>query len=448
MDVSDLNLLNQHTLTFGVELEVLVAWLWEDEVDPKPETAGTLPPIIRIPLKEKQEMIDVFGASPTEDQVQDYIYGLMRKTFEENGLRATPGEYTMWDVKGDSSVVSTTDPNGDYSWLGAEIVSPILTTSSEGFGAVRSVVDLLTSKYRMTLNHTCGFHVHVGDGVKFWSVEQTRRICAFLWAADPILATLHPPSRRLVEYAQSIRERSHLAKGSKVGDMPTYDEHYNEACDLYRSGRITGKVMTPRSPLAQTIEKQIKMVLEMTVPIKSQYKGPYVPSTSRTMDRLAYPSFVIELDKPGNLDRKATSDLGVFWGVAQLLNARTTCELDWLLEAGERANYSLRAYYCGNDPPNPGTIEFREAAGTIQGQWVETWARICTGLIIFALYSPVDSYVNVLHNIDRAARGGVPYDVVDLLDQCGLGAEVLRFVQARLTTYKDRWGLKFVPKTS
>ncbi|OTB08685.1 hypothetical protein M426DRAFT_316696 [Hypoxylon sp. CI-4A] len=86
------------------------------------------------------------------------------------------------------------------------------------------------------------------------------------------------------------------------------------------------------------------------------------------------------------------------------------------------------------------TIEFREAAGTLDARWITTWARICAGAVRWARDASVFEFMRVLDRIyeqedadrrrQRAAEAGFPvqdeverYNVVDLLEDMGLFAE-------------------------
>ncbi|KAI0429305.1 hypothetical protein F5Y09DRAFT_310723 [Xylaria sp. FL1042] len=74
------------------------------------------------------------------------------------------------------------------------------------------------------------------------------------------------------------------------------------------------------------------------------------------------------------------------------------------------------------------TVEFREAAGTTDAEWIVTWSRICVGLMRFCRDASVDDFIYVLHKLshqeERVSAGKeITWDVCDLLEYIGLFAE-------------------------
>ncbi|KAI1441104.1 putative amidoligase enzyme-domain-containing protein [Annulohypoxylon stygium] len=498
--------------TFGVELEILVPWLWEDEPDPDQKIAGDIPPILRLPVSLKKAY-----ESPNyvdNDEVLQLVYDTFADMLNAHGLptesidlrafdagsgsdsSGSSDKYTKWIIKRDASIIH---PDGGYKWYGMEIISPVERASPEAFGLVRYVLNVIKSKYRTTANQTCAFHVHVGDGLELMSLDHTRRVAGLLWAADPLLACVHPPHRRNNYYCQSIRERSNLAHGRKAAEKDQWELNLG-CCNVY----IGGEMRVGESPISWREKhhkkghliaygktrkeghfepfcmkdpddyskfndddvlplQQFRIVSDETLQIDTRVERyvvskdkwdaipdtPYVSTLDRKTPRFEYPTYD-PIDKNGgftSLQPKAAKDIGVFAGIIPLYSGLTSCAIEWLLRAGDRPNYSFSPYSCfiiEDRETRPGTIEFREAAGTVDGEWAETWARICVGLTQFAIHAPVEEYLSVLININRAACGGAPYDVLDLLDEAGLFAEAV-VVEKRLLKNKEEWGLKVIP---
>ncbi|KAI1124644.1 hypothetical protein F5Y10DRAFT_248951 [Nemania abortiva] len=88
------------------------------------------------------------------------------------------------------------------------------------------------------------------------------------------------------------------------------------------------------------------------------------------------------------------------------------------------------------------TIEFRMGEGSLDAQWISTWAKICAGVFRFAIYSSPGDFISVLANCDRASKEDGSYDIVDLLDEIGLFAEA-ELVEKRLAAHKDQWNLQY-----
>ncbi|KAI2629586.1 putative amidoligase enzyme-domain-containing protein [Hypoxylon sp. NC1633] len=191
----------------GIELECLVAYLPPDSPDPHPD-AG-LPPVLR---HEKEAFL-------TMENVLQSIRNILKK----NGVPVNDGSRKdsredlpirlhykeNWDVATDISVNEVF--REEYEWANVEIRSPAMWATEQAFEEIRYVVNVLTSNLRVIINPTCGFHVHVGNGRKFFQPQTIKRLGSFLWAADPMLSRIHPPWRRVFEYCPSIRHESRLA---------------------------------------------------------------------------------------------------------------------------------------------------------------------------------------------------------------------------------------------
>ncbi|KAI0869402.1 hypothetical protein GGS24DRAFT_165375 [Hypoxylon argillaceum] len=223
---------NQQTQTFtvpvgtrlsqGIELEFLVAYLDTDEIDPDEENSSTLAPILRI---------DDADDKVNEDSIWVPIEEHIRTTLRDHGIPvrnplAPPNiihplhlaGVDQWDVTSDGSVsdgdVESKLPIGKpgrYRWFPVELRSPACWDVPHAYDEIRFVVNLIKSKYRVRVNPTCGFHVHVGNGARYFKAETMKRLGAFLFAADPMISRLHAPWRRIGDFSTSVRYSSRLA---------------------------------------------------------------------------------------------------------------------------------------------------------------------------------------------------------------------------------------------
>jgi hypothetical protein len=65
----------------------------------------------------------------------------------------------------------------------------------------------------VSVNETCGLHVHVGKGRQnFPSDQETKNLFAILWIFENRLSRLHPPHRHDFEQCRSMRVLSPLAE--------------------------------------------------------------------------------------------------------------------------------------------------------------------------------------------------------------------------------------------
>ncbi|KAF4977409.1 hypothetical protein FZEAL_6054 [Fusarium zealandicum] len=192
-------------VSFGVELEFLIAVMPGNEIDADQEVAGDLAPLLSwrddlLPSIVKVLMSNGIAAHYGSDL--DNING-----------RPDPAN-DSWTVKTDGSVKEEAEGSG-YEWENVEVVSPASYACDEAFGIVSTVIRLITSNFRTRVNTTCGFHVHVGNGRHRMDMRALRNYAALFAAAEPMLSTLHCPSRSSCSWAASNRrfKRSHLSQG-------------------------------------------------------------------------------------------------------------------------------------------------------------------------------------------------------------------------------------------
>ncbi|KAI0185998.1 hypothetical protein EV127DRAFT_440225 [Xylaria flabelliformis] len=126
--------------------------------------------------------------------------------------------------------------------------------------------------------------------------------------------------------------------------------------------------------------------------------------------------------------------LGVDSGaaVAQLLRAVTT---------GDRANYNFTAYELESLllPGWMRTIEFREAGGSLDPEWIITWINICVGMLRFCRDASVVDFITVLERVIREEerqRTNPERDDEDIYDVCDLLEDICLFTEA--TTIRER----------
>lgn len=426
--------------TFGCEFEWCVGFRWEDVKPSNPDTGEIT--VSSVPNKTRDDM-PVHVPSSKYSSAYNYVIADICKTLKDHGLPVQEstnpqGEmsprghilapYQGWTVKLDDTI--RTPKDSEFHWCPVEITSPAQVASDGAFISINRVVSLLTSKYRILVNSSCGFHVHVGQGADFLEVGALGRVAGILWAADPLLGCLHPPERRFNYWSQSIRERSTLA----LGTSDLIDHHpIFSGCINHTKGKV--RPTTSENDLLHAVKARVKKqsiegssdTSPSDAPTYStrRREGPRIPFPKYTAEEEARLKKIAEGGRFSILDPKARTDPGVFHGVKEILSYSAPCTISWLLEASVKPNYNFEGYSClrvSNPSSRKRTVEFREAAGTTSGRWAETWARICVGIYEWAIHAPVAEYLAVLDNCDQAAKGG-EYDVIDLLDQIGLSDE-------------------------
>ncbi len=242
--------------TFGCEFEWLVAFLFADEEDPLGPDAANLPPVFRVPTSVRDSLPSHVPVTERHKYVFNHLRANITQTLKAHGIPVitppdTPDKdprearlerHRGWTVHTDTTVSENDHPG--YHWCSIEITSPAEIASTESFRAISYVVDLVASKYRVRVNRSCGFHVHVGQGADLLELGGLRRVAGVLWAADPLLACLHPPERRLNLWCQSIRDRSLMARGQGVAKFPGHNFTEVNACEY-----IAGEVRHGEAPI-------------------------------------------------------------------------------------------------------------------------------------------------------------------------------------------------------
>jgi hypothetical protein len=447
-----------NVLSFGVELEILVGYILEGQTDPDGDNQD-LAPVLTVPMDP------VLGV-PVENEVV-YIHNHIKGKLRDAGLtlhselpeipEAEQNE-TIDEMRRDAifgiNVVQDSSVHeadwGGYRFANIEINSSAAWTSNVAFTEIQRIIKVIRHHYRVRVNSTCGLHVHVGNGLRPFDTQTLRRSAALIWCLDPVLADIHPPQRRRGQYSLSIRENSRLALGL-----------------------LTSDIITESSEFFQDENAKIgKLDLGNTAPMafyQSARKRRFPESrlaTSRA-DRLAqekledmYPEGYTDLELK---DIPADEEMDVKYaldGAWRLLKAETTQEISALMNVTDamtsgKPNYSFTGYmddmsaladewdYQWDCTDGKLTIEFREAIGSLDAEWVCAWARICAGVMLFTQNASPNEFTTMLFRLaqtqgDFGDSCAGMYDAIDFLDDIGCCAEA-ELLETRLQNRKEFW---------
>ncbi|CAG8977887.1 hypothetical protein HYALB_00001764 [Hymenoscyphus albidus] len=191
-------------ITFGVELEMTIAWIYPNDTDPEPED----------PRIVKGIVVENVDSSLIRVQVYKHIMNTLRKAgircLSDWGFEAVLGEKeTYWLIKDDGSIYPPTRPydqRDDYQFIGVEITSPPFYSCEDARAQAAVVYDILTSNYRVSCPESTGMHVHVGLGLrngveKAWNTRVLANLMAVLWVFEDRLDLIHPQRRRTGGYS-------------------------------------------------------------------------------------------------------------------------------------------------------------------------------------------------------------------------------------------------------
>ncbi|KAI0386355.1 putative amidoligase enzyme-domain-containing protein [Hypomontagnella monticulosa] len=422
-------------------------------------------------------------------------HGLRPKIRTEGFDGAILGTYTKWDVKHESAIrepcVDSEDIVRQFQWLGVEIITPVLLDHPDSFETIHYVRELIKTNFRIRVNRSCSYHVHVGNGLERFPSGLLKRIASLVWATEHLMVTLQKPERQVNIYCPSLRHCSNLAKGdlsdhpdmdarsrflagdTRFGEEPiswrsqhcsqrndeafakTRQEGHFEPFQVGKPG--SAKKVEPNKPI------QVPEPAESSEPTEANPADPSDPNVTarvRTIPRIVLPRYTLQqrremrkgvqpygkvsLDYDDEDDR--TADPGVLEGVRHLLNATSSIHISHLLfpfGLWTRAMTNFNAYRIKEikNPFGRRTIEFRSGGGTF-GPWAETWAKICVGLVRFAIDARPDEFMDVVVKCDRSTTEDGVYDVIDLLFDLGLFTEAA-VAQERILEHKAEWGLEY-----
>ena len=129
------------------------------------------------------------GATPT--QVSEML--------RSRGVQMGYGEHTKWRATGDGSLHDTTG-RGTF-----ELKTPILR-GSEGFSEIRRVLGLVTTNLQVTVNASCGMHVHHGGADFKADSLKMRSLLALYRSFESVIDNFVAQSRRgnTASYAKSL----------------------------------------------------------------------------------------------------------------------------------------------------------------------------------------------------------------------------------------------------
>lgn len=411
-------------VTFGVELEMLVPYLI-DQPDPAKDVDTRQ--VIRLSGNE------MYGdAISVADILAGYLHtqGVAMSSGYEPQEDSLP---TTWSISRDSPVKETKFK--PYSWVGLELRSPALLAQEESFAQVKRVVSLLRGNYRLRINSTTGFHVHVGLGNDMLPSRAILRLTKLLWCAEGMLSQLHPPERMLSAYSQSLRHESYLAQGKS--DDPFWRE---ETGNPTTGGGLTDDSAALRSrPTAFQHQPGSSPALDAWSPGSSRAQrlppvrtNPYEDVGARRRYRHPFTGARMETKTRKEFLRFFKLDEGEF-ECTPVLNGLITLSQPEIqhqpavavgkISIGSviRANYDLKPFgkwRTGLNNPDRKTIEFRGAAGSLDPSWIVVWARIASRIVEFCLRAGDEEFLNVLVRVLEAelvyeAEGISRYDVID-----------------------------------
>ncbi|KAI0173347.1 hypothetical protein GGR52DRAFT_382334 [Hypoxylon sp. FL1284] len=429
-------------LTFGVEFEFVAPYLYDGETDDLAFIQG-LPPCSRVKN----------GA--THKEAEEQIMLAIQRVFEEHGLGVGPqphkyetpfaeevlGKFSGWGIACNRSIAGPTFAkfgrfeNYKVAWL--EIQTPVEPDDAEAFEALEHARKLLVSRFRTCTNPSCSLNVQVGWGAERFAVYHLRRIAALIWATEHLLVKLSHPYRLVNSQCRRIRHTSILsAMANGLQMLPVHA--VDIPCLTYAAADYTSAFQkSSPGPANAASDEPVKAFRTRTLP--RIVNTPYTAAQLEAMADQLRPDGGDVLE----MDAHSYADPGVFEGVRRILECRSSCEITQLIShLSDMAVHLPYSCFDLRDKLGRRAVEFRSAEGC-HTPWMKTWAKICVGLVRFAVTAPADALFAVLARCNKSMREEGVYDVIDLLDDLGLPAEAAA-AEERIRAYAKAWGIEFV----
>ncbi|KAG4439690.1 hypothetical protein IFR05_004827 [Cadophora sp. M221] len=215
------------SFTFGVELEMMVAFVLEGEE--KPDSTETR--IVVFPSNDEPRDPENESRHTGEFPPAFYksrIIAEFKRTIGKGGfpVASTETDTSGWAVVGDTSLNHPTDTEEeteDYDWCGIEVKTPALPFTPQSLQAVKDVCTLIQQRFKTLQNTTTGLHVHIGHGKSCFSTHDVSKIMAFIYAFEPQLSSLHPVHRYSHMYGHAMRHNCNFSQSfqRRHGVMPS-----------------------------------------------------------------------------------------------------------------------------------------------------------------------------------------------------------------------------------
>ncbi|KAI1769821.1 putative amidoligase enzyme-domain-containing protein [Hypoxylon cercidicola] len=340
-------------------------------------------------------------------------------------------EYMEWGVKRDVSVVVDDNEweNALY-WHDVEITSPALYATENSFAEVRRVINALKAKWWVFAPESAGLHVHYSRGNDYIPFEHLRRIASFLYAGDPILVQMHPERRRnQTEYCPSNRLYSGLAHGmtAQIAKGGYTEGIVDVEGEPFYPGDFAGQQPEDR-------ETRIRAPAFPTVFKRGSLPGYEFDQNEFNLN--IHPLLIRTPTKEHAPNPDRSKPLSIPIGVLEILACDNAPSISLLQNnfIWERSAYNFEAYkgstYYNNDGSKR-TIEFRQAAGTLDADEVIAYCKIAVGLADFASRTDPNELFKMALDFSDAEENPKWYDVFDLLFDVGLAEEALVIQRGR-----------------
>jgi len=213
---------------------------------------------------------------------------ILSSASQEERYAAGESDVTVWRVEDDSSINFPAD-GSPYDWYQVEVKTPPYYFSRQALDTVKKVCEVLSCTYRINCNESCGLHIHVGNGLKGFSLEILRKLYATLWTFEPQIQTIHPTHRLVGNiYCKNLRDASIMSfKTFQPGRSKTargLELLLNNTNTVYILANEVGVVGGRPAYSMENIQDEASDALKNTIEFR-QYRATLSPEESANWAR-------------------------------------------------------------------------------------------------------------------------------------------------------------------
>ncbi|KAK8128435.1 hypothetical protein PG984_009543 [Apiospora sp. TS-2023a] len=402
--------------------------------------------------------------------------------------------YWGWNVTNDSSVripqcLQKAYSGGKARWVSLELISPAYWATPKNLGEIRRVVGHLSTKLRVLTPESGGLHVHVGRGKSSFDLAELKRLAGLCYAAGPLLSQLHPASRHTNGYCQSNRLYSNLAHGMATEEAiarrsqpkpvcnrdncpvphkphakPMYlgeetEESRQRPADTPRFQRMIPRGDLPREKLSENLcdrgffrDGALKKPGAIAPSINELWRAPTATDLVTLFQTNRYFAYNFARyvcdddacdddntsDYIANLSERSSNPSSVAagggGGRSSSSSNNSSVSSTFAPNAFSDTSSSKGGHVCNKAAQ---TVEFRQAASTLDPDSVVAWVRVVVNLTCVALHTRIEEFSRLVHCCAKAEREPKWYDAFDLLVDLDM-PRTAQFIQTSMLSRKTR----------
>ncbi|KAI0878206.1 hypothetical protein GGS24DRAFT_443934 [Hypoxylon argillaceum] len=419
--------------TLGIQLEFIIFYTNSNNPvsDEEKEKYGL---VLEVPEYEAQTDRIYLEARWIRQKVADTITAAgFKARASDKAKDPDPNRLSFWNIVPDPTVVVPADNAVVYRPLkniGIQVDSPVFVDGENTYTEITTVVKAIRAAFWTAVPPVCSFHVHVGRGGMPLKLQPVQRTASLLWIAEGLLNTLHAGCRLENMACYSLRNFSNLGMGMDAEPASQYIDEGGETAEIGFPFHLVDKNKAKPTDYFYT------QPLDIT------------ESASSTPSRNAAADYDVEMVlRPREI---SPCKIDVVDGMMRILRTADTREVAELLSSSWRRgayNFANLSHYALGGVPErdslawarsevpKSTIEFRQAAGSLDDNWIAIWIKICLALCGPAVVDSSDAdFYQLLYNCAKAEKNPREYDVFDLLHDIGLGVEDIDTVYSRLVS--------------